>query len=325
MRCIVRLVMSLFLSCLIAGQAFCQDFTPGSGRLTGLLSALSSHAGSVEVDFGYIGARRGAFISLEAEGAGLGQDNAIGHALDLDGVQLGLSAAFTVAGRVGVVARASRLFPFGQVASEDALAMTGVGAAGGSRDWSRSVQWWTLDVAAAGPVYAAASIIGGLRLDSFDASMRAVSGYNSGAGSPSDRRDITATAYLPYVGFMTTHGHLSVGVIGSPWVLGHVDYRQTIAAQLAGGWGNLRPEGRGPFKDGYFMEGFAEVTGNPLGRYGEIGVFAKYTLVHGLAAFDVASGQAPPAGQASDRYNFTFQRQNWMLGGKLALNFSSPM
>ena len=134
-----------------------------------------------------------------------------------------------------------------------------------------------------------------------------------------DEAQLIVSTYIPYVGAVTRWGGVKVGVIGFPWVLGNVQYRETLRV--------IQFTATGNYRNGYFLEAFAEV-GRQMGVVYLSG-FATYTLLHAVGDFDLLSNLLPgeiliPA-ILSGPYSWDIDRQNWIVGGKAVIGFNSPL
>ena len=103
-------------------------------------------------------------------------------------------------------------------------------------------------------------------------------------------------------------------VIGFPWIPGNVTYNEG----LDGG----RIQTSGQYSNCYFLESSVEVGGQ-MGLV-HLSGFATYTVLHGKGALDV-SVVPPPALAPQPFTNFGFDRQNWMVGGKLVIGLNTPL
>jgi hypothetical protein len=190
----------------------------------------------------------------------------------------------------------------------------------GSRSWRSSLQWYTLGVGAAFTVQGPVAILGGFRYDSFSVGFSDPENVFNIFSLPSDEADFRVSLYIPYVGLVVGLGsNLKLGCIGFPYLPGDVRYGQTIGAADPS---TARAEASGSVSNGYFMEVFLEGGTNVGGA--NLGVFGKWQALRARASMDIDSTFLGVA-TLTDSVDVGFYRQYWVIGGKFALDFVSPL
>jgi len=322
MRYLIVPLVGIFLFAIAAGLAGAQGLPSSVGAGLPSLSGLSGSGGcspvrdpeagrGLAVNVGYLSTNRSAVFDLTADPA-VGNVRQVRHAFPVDGLWLALSANGQVGDKLGIFARGSWLVPSNR--PSDRTLLFGTTLEPGT--WQTNVQWYNADVAGLYPAYGALTVIGGFRFDSFETKFhdRELVDVDDLA---TDVTNVTVTSYIPYVGLMVNQGPaLKVGLIGFPYVPGNVKYDHT--------WGTavIRHEATGTLGSSYFLEAFAEYGQRLMGGY--FGIFGIWTYLHGISELDV-SRTVGIAVSTSGVYKFTADRQNWILGGKFGLNFTSPI
>ncbi len=326
-RVIVLCALLGVLAC-APGYVGAQGLLPGLPSLPGLSSfggllggASSCGTGCDEVlgvggpifAVGYLGNREGVTYSLDAEGTGVANATQIQHDFPVRGLWLGVGQVVPLGERMAGMVGGSWLVPSYSRSAETYI----LGDGGtGSRDWSTKIQWWTVEAAALYNFASSFAVIGGFRYDSFQTNFQDPENIHTVPGIQDDEADVTLSHYIPYFGFMVSNGTVKAGFVGFPTLLGSIDYKQT----LGGGGGPSRIEGSGSYNGGYFLEFFAEAGAKMMGA--DLGVFGKYTHVHGIGNVDVDDDRA---GGQNDSFDFSLNRQAWILGGNITVPFKLPM
>jgi hypothetical protein len=182
------------------------------------------------------------------------------------------------------------------------------------RTWQTSIQWWTLEAAALRCSWSTFSLIGGLRYDSFSSKFSNPT-LLPAISTSADEGDLTLSSYIPYVGGEAAWGAVKVGVIGFPWVFGTIAYKETS--------GPLRVEASGSYRNAYFVETFAEF-GKQVG-VAHLSAFATYTVLHAVGDFDATVNNFSVFPASAGSYAWGFDRQNWIVGGKLVVGLNTPL
>ena len=311
----VVLCASLLVLALIPGLASAQGWLlPGLPSFGGNgCGSCYGNLGGVSIggDVAYVGYSRATVIDFTAQGPGLiiGGERAWKQSYPVHGIQLSGMATAAANDRVTLIARGTWLFPWNGESFEE---YNFGGGFGQGRHWSTSTQWWTVDGAGAFAFSGSAAAIGGLRYDSFMTNFKDPSDQFGINGRAGDEADVQASLWIPYGGVLVHHGGAKFGVIGFPWVPGTIKYGQTI------GGTNVRLNGSGAVKSGYFLEAFAEFNANLMGA--SAGVFAKYTYVRAKAQVDMDRSPSTD----NDTFDVVLDRPNWIFGAQAKLNFSSP-
>ena len=277
---------------------------------------------AVDGKLGYLGYPRAFVLDFTAVGPGLGVPPLpnFGFEFPVEGIWVGASAA---TGRARgsfsscdpgdplcLSLAASWLFPnnkegtaryfqdFGPTASVNIF-----------RSWRPSIQWYTLDAAVLRCRGTTFSLIGGFRYDSF--MIKLADPSTLVLGTVADEGELKLSSYIPYVGGVARWGGVEVGLMGFPWVPGTILYKETFAA--------ARAEAIANYRNSYFFEAFLDV-GRQMGVV-HLSAFATYTVLHATGEADVSLSNVP----LSRPYSFGFDRQNWIVGGKVVIGLNSPL
>ncbi len=250
------------------------------------------------------------------------------------GVKLSLSGQKAVSPNTALVLSASYLIPslVEAVDTYDWLTKR-QGYHHQARAWRADLQWWDVDGMGVFRPYEALSVLGGFRYDSFQTCFRDPSGmaniFGRPRGYPTDESDLTINCYVPYAGVQVNmggpYGHLTVRAIGTPWLPGEVIYKNTVNAERTrrgGVWFN-RFSMAGPFRSAYFLELFAEY-GLDISEY-RVALFGEYGLTHAMASLDKERAVQATAGAAfvdSEPFAFSFNRNVWIVGGKISIQLA---
>jgi hypothetical protein len=112
--------------------------------------------------------------------------------------------------------------------------------------------------------------------------------------------------------------------MGFPHVFGSLDYKVTSNAE---GPQLIRSDQPIPFQSGYFLEAFVNWTMSAWG--GSADLFVKYSVIHVTSVPEIGRESKVPWFPASlyhgETMNFSFDRQYWTAGFRLALGFTSPI
>ncbi|AFM24482.1 hypothetical protein [Desulfomonile tiedjei] len=283
----------------------------GFGNSDGCTHSDPRLSGGMTFNMGYLATNRGAVFELTADPL-VGTVSSVRHDYPIDGLWLALSASGQIGDGVGIYARGSWLVPSNRQSSRTLVF-------GGNPEpgtWRTKVQWYNADIAGTCSTSGTLTVIGGFRFDSFE-----IKFHDRDLVDPddlaTDETNVTIMSYIPYAGVMLNSGSaLKLGLIGFPYVPGNVEYDHT--------WGTavIRHDGKGSFGNSVFLEAFGEYGRQLMG--GHVGIFGIWTYLHGSSSLDVTrtiGGGAPTPG----RYRFSTDRQNWIIGGQFAMNFTSPM
>ncbi len=238
----------------------------------------------------------------------------------LRGLWLSLAADLPLTAGLGVTLSGSYLFP-SVVSSEEFVYWA---FARGSRTWSTSTQWCTLDAAGTYRASEATQLLGGVRYDAFATKFFNPSNTVNLAALSTDEADVRITAVMPYVGVAVAQGSnegmAKARLLGFPLVPGEARYGETYGIGPGAG---SRNEVKGSLNRGYFLELSAEaVRGYNSGRMA-FGVFGKYHHVKLQGDFP---GNYYSVGfpTQSDKFQFNVLRQAWVVGAVASFGFTSP-
>jgi hypothetical protein len=256
--------------------------------------------------------------------------------LGLQGIWLGLTGDYRVNDRVSGYLKGTWLIPSTKKTSDFWAEQSLIfGPASAGRDYSTSLQWYTLEAGGNLRLFGGSTVLlGGFRYDSFDLTLKSPSDFPSapGFGGPTDESSFTMDLYIPFVGLMVDQGSVQIGFVGFPTMFGEMKFNNTYARLFAGPNAWAAPEIGAGINKGYFFEAFAQLGTSadfvPYGSSTNISVFAKYTVVHAYGTPDLDFGFGQNAfipGNASSEVGVTVNRENYILGAKLDMRFSSPL
>jgi hypothetical protein len=306
----------------VAGPA--EAFLPGMPSLSGWSCAPAHKANcSVAGKLGYLGYNRGLVFGLEATNLPiLGFLQSLQLVVPVEGIWAGASvtsagpergfSACDPGGGLCFTLGGSWLFPNNKEAGEQ-YKTNFEGFEIAQRTWRPTIQWFTLEAAASRCARENFSLIGGFRFDSFSAGFSDPSQLPV-IGSLTDVAALQLTSFIPYVGAETTWGPVKVWMIGFPWLFGTV-----VAGEGGLGFG-VAGYATGTYRTGYFLETSAEF-GRQMGVV-HLSAFATYTVLRATGSGDL---QLSVANVPSQPVDFGFDRQNWIVGGKLVVGLNTPL
>jgi len=317
----VVLCAGILILALIPGLASAQGWLlPG---LPGLPSFGSSGCGScydnlggltIGGDVAYVGYPRATTVEFVSQvTTGVVTQFNWKHGYPVHGIQLSATAIASPNDRITAIARGTWLLPWNGESFENYE----FGAAKAERKWTAKTQWWTVEGAGAFSMNAWGAIVAGLRYDSLQTSFKDPSEATL-LSFVGQEADLQVNLWIPYAGVIARQGRVTFGIIGSPWVPGHLRYGQTNSLIFVP---NSRLEGSGSTRSGYFFETWAEFNVNLMGA--AAGLFAKYTYVHVRVEDSLTS--AFSVFTNSGQLEITFDRPNWIFGAQATLNFRSPL
>jgi hypothetical protein len=234
------------------------------------------------------------------------------------GLWVGMTGATHIADRLGILLSGWYLVPSNRSAEE--VARNG----GGGKSWETKNKWYWLE-AALNVDFSAGSVVGGLRYDYNTTSFS--NPFNVWGFNPSNapEADFTFDTFIPFLGvqtgFSNSNGNLAVRVIGFPALFGTVKYQETNLAFAGPNFARI--EGSGNYRNGYFLEVFAEYSRRMMGS-GQIGVFGRWNAMHGESVFDL-EGALPGSAPSTASTNLALDRQNWTFGANFSLEFNLPI
>lgn len=321
MRRISVFVAAALLCCSLPVGVSAEGFLPGLPSLGGSACTPGHNADwSVAAKLGYLGYNKGLVFDRTAVGTVLGGSPECKYQYPIEGLWAGVSVgagrqrgSFVIcdpADSLCLSLGGSWLFASNKDAIETASVFPDSPA---YRTWRPNTQWYTLYATVSRCAVSNFSLIGGFRYESFSTKFVDPSEVQGLRSDPTDEAELTLSSFIPYVGAVTRWGDVEVGVLGFPYVPGTIGYRQTLAA-------SVRYEGSGNYRNGYFLEAFAE-WGRQMQAV-HLSAFATYTLLHAVGEFDLSRTEG---GTETAPYAFGFDRQNWIAGGKAVIGFNSPL
>ncbi len=271
---------------------------------------------------GYLTDRAGTRFGFDAESVGLGGVTAITHKYEKAGIALGVEVPFVLKSNFAFLPSAWYVAP---IMKKDEETYFAGGAPAFGREWDTANTWWWAQGAVAYAIGNTA-VLGGFRYDYYDTKFDSPEGFFGVPPSDSDQEaDVTANNFVPFFGVQYTYDvaptNLFVRMVGFPFLLGTADYRQTIGLTGA----SSRLEGSGNYDGGYFFEAQVDYSRRMFGK-GQMGVFGRFSMVHGTATIDVDGDGAPlfAAGGETDTFDFNLNRTAWTIGGKFSVDFHLP-
>jgi len=276
---------------------------------------------------GYLDNDGGVSSEVTTRGATIANIAQAGQQYSLSGVMLAGSGTIPVAPRMDILINGSWLIPSGGIWT-NGYQRAPNGVITDSANWSVMNQWWTAGAGATFNVAGPFSVIGGFIVDSFTSHYSNPTEINGG-GLPSDEADFAFRGLIPYAGGLLTQGgaagSLTVGVIGFPLLFG--DMKNTQSSNSGAGVNpSVGTEFSGAIESGYFFEIFAETAVNI--RAMSFGIFAGWSATHAVgdlgSDYELLTGGALFQA-ASATYTMSFYRSAWVVGGKFAIDFISPL
>ncbi len=323
----MRINRVLFSCLLVALLAIAPSLSQGQSLLPGLGSLIGNGDGygcygecatgiaAPKVSVGYVCSKR---VSGGASGTALGGlVSSATHELPYSGLWLEAELPVRLESDLSLSLSGTWLVPGGATSQETYIS----GATTPTRDWSVNHEWWSLTATGAYDATCALQVLGGFRYDKADLRFSSPdpdpAGAPSGLGAVTDEANTGLILYMPFVGLKGSvpsfdRGKLNLSVIGFPKIFGDVEYRETL--------GNLgaRFHTKGNLKSGYFLEFSTDYSLGFMGA--DFGVFAKYTLAHGLASVNTQlDGIVIP----SQTWEYSVDRSLWVIGGTFSLEIGS--
>ncbi len=245
--------------------------------------------------------------------------NLLSHAISFKGVWFELLAPIKSSGPLGMVLGANYHFPFRSHSQET----VNTGGLGMNRTWTASPQWGGFQLALTYQIDHALTALVGFKYENLLANFsQPVPVINP--PDILDSGDTSISEFIPYFGFAykaihrNTGTELELALIGSPTLLGAVDFRETVSAGLTIG-GVVAPgfHANHSFHNGRFLEWSAEVS-LPVLDCCRLGSFLRYSVAQASAKVNPGEGNGniPPV-----NYDFNFDNRIWGMGGLVSFSF----
>ena len=194
----------------------------------------------------------------------------------------------------------------------------------GGRSWKSDTIWGTVEGLLGYSVLGRAWVLGGFRWDFWQTSLTEPTNSSLGfvAHSETDTASLTLNGYVPLFGVAASASRITLGALGFPRFYGDFKY----AESRNGGGIQRLDKGSGTMNGGYMVEAFAEYS-HPVIRMGEYvsGNFSIFGLFNTVEAESVTQFSRTGAIIQNDTFNFTFRRNIYVVGGKIAINFTVPL
>ena len=268
---------------------------------------------NLEIYVGWLDGQEGTSIGVATKGIAVGGVTSVDHKFANRGLSLGLASSFCVNESLSFLASGWYLVE----STSSSREVYNVNAA--ERTWDVSPQWWYVDgLFAWGDPCGNLKLLAGLRYDYYTARFKDPVNVTGVLSAATDTADATSEGWIPLVGVQYAASSpaqsLIFRVVGIPTLVGNVWYKQTFQ-------GIDRVNVKGDYKNGYFLELFAEYTKNFCG--GSAGIFGRWNTTKGDSDVDFElDGLTAPG---SESFELTVQRNAWTLGGTFSLDFDMPL
>jgi len=194
----------------------------------------------------------------------------------------------------------------------------------GGRTWKSDTTWGTVEGLLGYSVRGRAWIMGGFRWDYWHTSLTEPRSATPGfvAHSETDTANLTLNGYVPIIGVAASALRFTIGALGFPRYYGDFEHAET---RNGGGLTRL-DKGSGTMNGGYMVEAFVEYC-HPVIRMGEhvSGNFSIFGQFNAAEAESTAQFTRKGDTLQSDTFDFTFRRNLYVVGGKIAVNFTAPL
>jgi hypothetical protein len=288
----------------------------GSGSFS---EQLERSLGTPTFYIGYLTDRAGTRFGFDAENAGLAGVTGITHKYEKAGLALGVEVPLVLKSNFAFLPSAWYVAPI--MKKDEETYFAGATPAFG-REWDTANTWWWAQGAVAYAV-GNTSVLGGVRYDFYDTKFSSPEPLFGGPPSdPDHEADVTAYNLVPFFGLQYTYDvaptNLFVRMVGFPYLLGGAHYKQTLGVGNPG-----RIEGGGAYNGGYFFEAQVDYSRRMFGK-GQMGVFGRFSMVHGTASVDVDGNGPFFGGNQLDTFDLSLNRTAWTIGGKFSVDFHLP-
>ncbi len=284
-----------------------------------------SNAGLPETTFlvGWMDARKGTRVSFDTKGLDVFDLLNIDQIWSNRGLFLGTSTHVALTSGLDLNLEGWVLVPHSTSAEFISIFGPISGGISAQRSWKTDTRWWFVDAFSTRTVVGGTVGVIGIRYDYHDVHFRDTINDPNFPSSETDTADVTISTVLPYFGLQySTDGprpNLSVRVIGCPWIISSVQQRQTWMT-FNPTWG-YRDDFTARFSRGYFVELFAQYGYNFASNF-QVGAFAKAQLLHGSGSTNYDTWAIHSGGFRSAPFNVTLERQTYILGAHLSVDFS---
>lgn len=232
--------------------------------------------------------------------------------LNLQGLWLELAATMDICKNVTAVFTGAHLFAF-QPSATQWYTITGSPSAG--RQWNPDVQWWEVNTAGAYQLCPGISAVAGFRWTSFGVNFTKATKQVDFNAANGDSATLNTNLYIPYSGLLLEsnpdcQSNFKVAAYGCPVLPGNLAYTETMSFTNLGSM-TLSPNVN--LYSGYFVEALSEYSMRT--DKWNLGGFVRFTAVHSERSVGLPiNGVSTPA-------DFTFDRKNWIFGGKIGFGF----
>ncbi len=257
---------------------------------------------------------------------GVGMDTALNgavdgldHAYQLDQIAVGASTSFAL-DPVLVIVSGWWMMPGSSPESEEYFALPG--GTFGPVEWSADTTWWWADALAAYPVGGGFSGIVGFRYENFATSFTSPAFGGLPLFGGFAEAQVESNGYVPllgvHYGYGTTGTRMSAYVVGFPYLLGDVRYRENLV--IAPG---PLVELTGNYDGGHFVEAYLDYKTALPGGF-DLGVFGRFNTTGGRITGDVdlvAAGGVLVDTQVGDG---GLTRNTFTVGAVVDVDFALP-
>ena len=231
---------------------------------------------------------------------------------NLQGLWLELAATMDVCQNVTAVFTGAHLFSSPPNATQW---YTKAGAQSAARQWNPDVQWWEVNAAGTYQFCPGISAIAGFRWTSFGVNFTNARNQLDFNAPNSDTATLTTNLYIPYSGLLVEsnpdcQSAFKVAAYGCPVLPGNFAYTEAMSFTDLGSI-TLSPNVN--LYSGYFVEALSEYS---MQRdMWNLGGFVRFTAVHSERSVGLTLGGI------NTPMDFTFDRRNWIFGGKIGYSF----
>lgn len=265
------------------------------------------------VYLGYLFKERGAGYKLQVNnGSGTGVGiTSMRNDFDLQGIWLELAFPVTISKEMTGRLSGAHLFSLQPKSTESYMIAASPSAA---RWWNPDVFWWEVDGSGAYRLNQYLSVVAGFRWTSLGSDFGNAYDERGFVVPNADSNTLRTNTYIPYSGIMIENrndcqGGLKIAGYGSPVVPADFSLRETMS--LNAGSITLNPQVN--IGAGYFVEGYSEYWMKRESL--TFGGFVKFTAVHCERAVGLQYGNL------NIPIDVTFDRKNWIFGGKIGYVF----
>ncbi|MDQ1285460.1 MAG: hypothetical protein QG663_874 [Thermodesulfobacteriota bacterium] len=265
------------------------------------------------VYLGYLYKDHGGGIQMRFnDPANVGQLTFTRNDFDLQGIWLEFALPMTIQENMSALISGSHLFGLQSTAAQSYTLSNSPSAA---RNWNPDIQWWEVNAAGSYQFIPSVSGILGFRWSSFAVTFNNPSNQLGFPVPNTNQASLTTNAYIPYSGLMIEtqpdcRSALKIGAYGCPFLPADFLYSENLTFSNQQ---STSISAKANMGTGYFAEGVSEYS---MRRDSLImGAFARFSVLHVERSIGVALGGV------NTPTDITFERKNWIFGGKIGCSF----